>query len=260
MKPYPLRYFETDQRPDDSPPPYDVIFFDCDSTLADLEGIDSLARALPADVCREIEVLTDEAMGGGRTLEEVYALRLERIQPDHAAIEALGRRYVDRLLPSAAELIAALHAAGKEVHVISGGLLPGVRHVAAELGVPPGRVHAVDIHFDSRGAFAGFERDSPLAREGGKPEVIAAAIASPGGARRAVLVGDGTTDIEASPHLARFVAFGGVKRREIVFERARVHAESRDLAALLPHLLAPEELRALGSNPSLTAFVQPFLS
>jgi len=256
MKPYPLRYLETGARPDDAPPPYDVVFFDCDSTLSDLEGIDHLARALPADACRAIEALTDEAMSGGRSLEEVYALRLERIHPDRAALDALGNRYVEKLLPHAALLVRALHVLGKEVHVISGGLLPAVRMAAEHLGISPDRVHAVDIHFDEAGSYAGFESDSPLAREGGKPEVIHAVKAD----RTAVLVGDGTTDIEASPELARFVAFGGVKRRDIVFERARIHAESPDLAALLPALCAPAELAKLCADPIFTALVQPYLS
>lgn len=255
MKPYPLRYLETGARPNDAPPPYEVVFFDCDSTLSDLEGIDHLARALPAEACRATEALTDEAMSGGRSLEEVYALRLERIQPDSMALEALGRRYVEKLLPHAAELVRALSFLGKEVHVISGGLLPAVRAAAEHLGIDPNRVHAVDIHFDEAGHYAGFESDSPLAREGGKPEVIRRVRAG----RTAVLVGDGTTDIEASPELARFVAFGAVKRRGVVFERARVHAESPDLAGLLPLLLAPAELEILATAPRFTALATPYL-
>lgn len=258
MRPFPLRYLESGQRPSDAPPPYDLFFFDCDSTLSDLEGIDDLARKLPADERRAIEALTDEAMGGGRSLEAVYGLRLERIHPCRADVETLGARYVAALLPNAKELFAALSSLGKEVHVISGGLLPAVRVVAEALGIPVARVHAVDLDFDPQGAYRDFERSSPLAREGGKPEVVAA-VRGASRAARVVLVGDGTTDIEAAPQLARFVAFGGVKRREIVFERARQHATSRDLAALLPQLLSTEELRSLATLPRFGALVAPFL-
>ena len=259
MKPFPLRYLESGERPSDAPPPYDLFFFDCDSTLADIEGIDDLARKLPPPECRAVEALTDEAMGGGRTLEEVYGLRLERIHPNRADVDGLGARYVAALLPNAKQLVAALAWLGKEVHVISGGLLPAVREVAEVLGLSADRVHAVDLEFDDSGTYRDFERSSPLCREGGKPEVVAAVAAKATEPPRIVLVGDGTTDIETAPLLARFVAFGGVKRRDVVFERARVSATSPDLAALLPLLCSAEELEALAKTSDFGALVAPFL-
>jgi len=245
MRPHPSAFLESDSPVDDVPPPYEVVVFDCDSTLSDLEGIDHLATALGEDEAAAIAALTDEAMGGGKSLQEVYGLRLERIRPDRAALEALGTTYVETLLPSAREVVAALIFLGKEVHVVSGGLFPGVLRVGAELGIAPERIHAVGIELDEHGAYAGFDEASPLAREGGKIDVVAQLRAG----RSTVLIGDGATDIEASPECSRFVAFGGVKRRDNVFERARIHAPDRDLAQLLPLLCTGAELDRIDAEP-----------
>src|SRR5690606_4012470 len=133
-------------------PAYATVVFDCDSTLSDIEGIDVLA----ADHREAVARLTDAAMQGELPLEEVYGRRLALVRPDRARIEALAREYVDRLVPDAREVVAALLANGVEVRVVSGGLLPAVRAVARELGIADEMVAAVDLRFDADGAYAGF--------------------------------------------------------------------------------------------------------
>ncbi len=229
--------------PRDEPPPYGGVVFDCDSTLSAIEGVDELAPAGSPERAR-VEALTDDAMAGRTPLEEVYGRRLELLRPDRERLAALARAYVAALVPGARELVRDLRALGKHVAIVSGGLLPAVRAVAAELGVPADAVHAVDVRLDERGAYAGFDDASPLARAGGKLEVVGALAERHG---PLALVGDGVTDLEAAPVLARFVAFGGVVRREAVFERARARCEAPDLGALRPLLLSPAELARLGA-------------
>ena len=272
-----------DESPEDSPPPYDVIVFDCDSTLADLEGIDWLARNLSEGDLGKIESMTNDAMNGSMGLEEVYGARLELIAPRREAMDELGAEYVRRMLPGAALLVDALHFLGKQVHIVSGGLEPGVLAIAGALGIDAARVHAVGIRFDEGGEYVGFDESSPLARRGGKPVVIAglalplvesateaavrtetpgqpnaaatldkagitdAAPADPAPRRRICLVGDGLTDLEAAPECARFIAFGGVVRRDAVFDRATVPCEDRDLVALIPLLTSSEERTRLAA-------------
>ena len=48
---------------------YDLVIFDCDSTLTALEGIDELARS--GGQYEEIKALTDAAMNGDVRLEEL---------------------------------------------------------------------------------------------------------------------------------------------------------------------------------------------
>ena len=224
-------------RPGDAPPPYRTVVFDCDSTLCAIEGIDELAAsALDPDGLAALRALTDRAMAGEIALEEVFGARLERVRPSATDLERVGRRYVESLLPGARELVLALREAGTRVLVVSGGLLPAVRAVGEVLELPADCVHAVDVRFDASGGYLDFDRGSPLARAGGKLELLRTL----GGARELgpiALVGDGATDLEAAPELARFVAFGGVVRRSAVFERARVTCTESDLLALRPLLM-----------------------
>ncbi len=222
---------------DDAPPPYRTVVFDCDSTLCSIEGVEELAsgRLSPADRER-LESWTRAAMDGDLALEEVFGLRLELVAPTREELEHLGLRYVEALLPGAQELVDRLRGSGVRVLVISGGLLPAVRAVAEHLGIPGEDVFAVGIDFHPNGSFAGFERSSPLARSGGKLELIR----SLGGARSLgplAWVGDGMTDLEAAPECARFLAFGGVVQRSAVLEAAVVQCLEPNLAALLPWLL-----------------------
>jgi phosphoserine phosphatase len=193
------------------------VIFDCDSTLCAIEGIDELA----AEHRDEVAALTDAAMRGEVPLEEVYGRRLDLVRPDRARVAALGRRYVDTLAPDARETVARLRAAGIDVRIISGGLLPPVLDVARELGVDERAVAAVGIDFDDDGAYAGFDTDSPLARAGGKRAVIERWTRE-GMPRPAMLVGDGATDLEARPAVDRFIAYAGVVERAAVVAAADV--------------------------------------
>ena len=206
---------------------FGTVVFDCDSTLSRIEGIDELATAHRA----EIAALTDAAMDGRIPLEAVYGRRLALVRPSREALAALGHRYAETLVPDARETVAALRAEGVEVRVVSGGLRPAVAALAAALGVPDELVAAVDVRFDARGEYAGFDERSPLARSGGKREVLAAWL--DGAPRPAMLVGDGVTDLEARPAVDRFVAYAGVIARDAVVRAADAVVRSPSLAPVL---------------------------
>lgn len=236
----------------DSPPPYGTVAFDCDSTLSAMEGIEELARDNA-----EVKELTRAAMEGQIALEEVFGRRLALVRPTRADVERIGQLYLEKLVPGVGALVAALHALGKHVHIVSGGLLPAVRHVAEALAIPAARVHAVDLSFDAHGAYAGFEARSPLARAGGKVEVLRSLTRA--GVPLA-FVGDGATDLEAAPVCARFIAFGGVERREKVLAAARVKSLEPDFRSLVPLLLSREEIANLAASPAHRPLVQPPLT
>ena len=215
-------------------PKFRTVLFDCDSTLSAIEGIDELA----VDCREDVERLTDAAMRGRIPLEEVYGRRLELVRPTRSAVEALGRTYVARLVPDARETVAALHAAGVDVRIISGGLLPAVLAVANELGIPRDRVAAVDVAFAPDGSYSGFDAASPLAATGGKRRAIEHWHID----RPAIMVGDGSTDLEARPVVDLFVAFAGVVERPAVVQAADVVVRANSLAPLLPLALHVDEL------------------
>ena len=218
---------------------FGTVVFDCDSTLSAVEGIDELAGSVREEIAR----LTDAAMRGEVTLEAVYGRRLDIVRPTRVQVEALGRKYIDELVPEAREVVAALRAEGVMVRIISGGLLPAVRALARELGLGDDDVAAVDVRFDAAGSYAGFDDRSPLARSGGKREVLRewrAVLPRP-----VMFVGDGATDLEARDVVDRFVAFAGVIERETVIASADAVIRARTLAPVLP--------MALGSAPASAA-------
>ncbi len=229
----------------DAPPPYSTVVFDCDSTLSAIEGIDEIAAL--AGLRAESSKLTERAMAGEIALEEVYGARLAMIRPPRASIDTVGRMYVERALPHARELVRALRALEKRVCIVSGGLEPAVLALAAHIGIAGKDVRAVPIRHDELGRYAGYDERSPLAKSGGKIAVIRELAKEPGAAPIA-FIGDGITDLEAAGECARFIAFGGVVRREAVFERAAVTCDRGDLAALVPLLLSQEEIDILAMS------------
>ena len=208
-------------------PAFASVIFDCDSTLSAIEGIEELASAHREDV----ERLTEAAMRGEVPLEQVYGRRLELIRPTRSAVEALGRRYIEALVPGARETVAGLLDAGVDVRVLSGGLRPPVVDVARALGLEDGAVNAVDIFFDERGAYAGFDARSPLTRSDGKAEIVRGwGERLP---RPAMLVGDGATDLAAAREVEMFIAFAGVVDRPAVTSVADAVVRERSLAPIL---------------------------
>ena len=226
----------------DRPPPYGTVVFDCDSTLCAIEGIEELARG-NAEVAR----LTRAAMQGEVALEEVFGRRLALVRPSCADVERIGATYVETQLPNSARLVAALHALGKRVAIVSGGLLPAVRAAARARGRPDALVNPVDVRFDAGGRYAGFDERSPLARAGGK---IAALRALRRPEEPLAFVGDGATDLEAAGEAERFVAFGGVERRAQVLAAARVRCLEPDFRGLVPLLLSEAEIATLARDPA----------
>lgn len=234
------------------PPPFASVYFDCDSTLSTIEGVDELLQGIDPVLRAEIQALTERAMNGDLPLAEVYATRLQRLAPRRAQLDAIGALYAARLVPDALATIAALQHLGKHTGIVSGGLLPPVQHVAQALGIPAANVHAVPIAFAADGSYLDFDRQSPLWRNGGKVEVLRAL---PQGHRPLAFVGDGATDLETQGTAERFVGFGGVVARPIVQQKAEVFVATRSLAGVLPAVLTEAEQRALAADPRFAALL-----
>lgn len=211
---------------------FDIVCFDCDSTLSEIEGIDELANR--AGCGTAMAALTNAAMNGEVPLESVYGQRLDLIRPDKAAIAWVADLYIERMVQGAQETFQQLQVQGKQVHIISGGLKQAILPLAALLNIDERHVHAVDVLFDEKGDYAGFNQQSPLARNGGKTEVCLQL--NPHKVKLA-MVGDGNTDMEAKKAGAFCIGFGGVVARKIVQEQADVFIYEPDLQAVLAYLV-----------------------
>ncbi len=209
---------------------FDIICFDCDSTLSKIEGIDELAKHV--GLGEELAELTNAAMNGIVPLEAVYEKRLVLIQPKQADIDALAQQYIAEIVDGVTDVFATLQAQGKTVHIISGGLRQAILPLAAYLNVPDDCVHAVDIYFNEDGSYKDYERASPLARTGGKADIVSQIK----GQYTIAVIGDGKTDMEAKQAGAFVIGFGGVVDRAIVRELADVYVAESDLTAVLTYI------------------------
>ena len=223
-----------------------VVIFDCDSTLSTLEGIDELARMTGHE--HDIAVLTKRAMEGDVPLESVYGHRLLTAQPTRAQVQAIARRYRETVIGDAQRVVAALQALGSEVFIVSGGLIEPVRDFGVWLGVPRENVFAVTMAYDQlagrwwrywerpggRDAEARYlaVEESPLTATLGKNRVIERLRERHPG--RAMLVGDGDSDLEAHTAVDLFVGFGGVAYRQRVAEASPVYIRTAHLSPILP--------------------------
>lgn len=233
-------------------PPYSSVVFDCDSTLSAIEGIEELVAG-SGEIAARVQGLTKDAMDGLVSLESVFGERLRIAQPSAQDMAAVASRYIETVLPGARELVGGLRRLGKRVVIVSGGLLPAVRPFGEWLGVERSEIFAVDLTFDADGSYLGFDENSPMARSGGKPEQLANLCLGDD----AALVGDGMTDLEAQPLVARFIAFGGIEARATVLEQADAAVTLPDMAALVPLLLSPAEIEELrqGAAVGITALL-----
>jgi phosphoserine phosphatase len=233
-----------------------LIFFDCDSTLTTIEGIDELARL--KGQYDHIADLTRRAMNGEIKLEEVFATRLDLLRPTRADLRCIAQAYREAIVPDSKETIAALRYAGCEVYLVSGGLLPAVQEFARALGLPTRYVRAVPIQFDQlSGQWWRYELDryggnpderylslppTPLIETQGKRQIIAELS---GAEKRTMLVGDGVTDLEARDAVKLFVGFGGVVKRDRVTAEAAVYISANSMAPIVPLALSTQDAEKL---------------
>jgi len=211
---------------------FNIICFDCDSTLSKIEGIDELAGRV--GLGEEMSRLTDAAMNGEVLLEAVYEQRLSLIRPDLDSINWLADLYIEQIVDGVQEVFATLAASNKELHIISGGIRQAILPLAKCLGLAEAQVHAVDIYFNEDGSYRDYNRDSPLARSGGKAEICRRLLKTQG---PLVMIGDGKTDMEAKQAGAVVIGFGGVVDRAVVHEQADFYSAEPSLVSILAHIL-----------------------
>jgi len=243
---------------------FDLIFFDCDSTLSTIEGIDELARLKGKEW--RVSVLTDKAMNGDLDLAQVYGKRLQAIRPTRGQLKAIEELYWENMVPDTEAVLAALHFLGKEVFVISGGLAEPVRGFGKRLGVPPENIRAVELeynelsgdwwrYYEPRTRHTQTYMDyqvGPLTISSGKPTMIQAlADGRPG---RRLMVGDGMSDLVTREVVDLFVGFGGVVAREKVRHNAEAFIDSQSLAPVLPLAVGPSGYQRVIGTPYQAVF------
>jgi len=239
---------------------FDFIFFDCDSTLSTIEGIDELARM--KGKFDEVKAMTDAAMEGEVYLQSVYDRRLELLSPTHEEVASIDGLYRSTTVADAAGVIGALHMIGKEVFIVSGGLLAAVRPFGKSLGVAHDHIRAVGLEYDELsgqwwdylqdqwGQRSDVEyldsEDTPLVEAEGKSSVVQELLGDRFG--RSMLIGDGVSDLAARDAVDLFIGFTGVVARPHVVAESDVLITGDSLAPILHLALSDTEKTALSGT------------
>ncbi|MFQ6049828.1 MAG: HAD-IB family phosphatase [Candidatus Paceibacterales bacterium] len=209
------------------PTGYDIVVFDCDSTLAEIEGIDLLAKRLGRE--KEVATLTNQAMNGKINFEDVFPARLNLIKPKRKDLEWLGRQYIKHQVKDAKRVIRKLQNLGKKVYIVTAAYETPVKKFATYLGIPAENVFTVELKFGRDEEYLGYNTKNPLIKNKGKRKVLQE-LAKFGSL---LFVGDGATDLEAKDVVDTFVGFGGAVCRPVVREKADIFINLKTLIPIV---------------------------
>ncbi len=208
------------------------VFFDLDSTLVTIEGIDELARR--KKVTKEVSEMTEMAMCGNVSFEDIFFKRLALIHPTRDDITWLGNYYLHHLTSGAIEVISALKQKAISIFIISGGYNPAVTYVSRYLGIPDSHVFANSLLFSKNGAYCGVNKRIPLWRNDGKERIITYINRHYPG--RSLLVGDSMGDLNASLRADGFICFSGVVPRQKVMCKSKIVIRENTLLPILNYV------------------------
>lgn len=119
--------------------------------------------------------------------------------------------------------MATLHSKNIKVYLVSGGFDCLIEPIAIELGIPLENMYVNKLFFSFNGDYVGFDAAQPTSRSGGKAEAVTIIRRALADDANITMIGDGATDLEASPPADHFIGYGGNIIREEVRNRAKFY-------------------------------------
>jgi len=203
-----------------------LVVLDCDSTTIQDEVIELLAET--AGTRELVAAITDRAMQGELDFSESLAERVATLAgtPDTVFREAYEKV---RLSPGIRELIAAVHARGGKVGVVSGGFLEVVDFLAEDLGLDFWLANRLEVQ---DGALTGCTLGQVIDAEAKARTLRDWAAQTNTPLEHTIAIGDGANDLKMMEIAGISVSYNG---KPIVREHADVSIEN-DLAQVIPLL------------------------
>ncbi|KKQ92368.1 MAG: hypothetical protein UU16_C0003G0004 [Candidatus Woesebacteria bacterium GW2011_GWA2_40_7] len=211
---------------------YDSVVFDVDSTLVTFEGLDFLAKLKGKE--KELSKITKSAMNGDMSMRESMERKMRAISPDFEDIVKMGNEYIKNITPGALETIKILKTNGIQTWILTGNFQPAVGMLANFLGIKSTNVITNNIFFDENKKYLSFDRENPLSNNGGKAIKINEFKNKMG---KTVLIGDGSTDLEAKESVNLFIGFGGVIFRPKIKAASKIYITEPNLMTIIPYIL-----------------------
>jgi len=168
---------------------------DFDSTFITCETLEELSRiCLHRDgkTVREIEAITRMGMEGTIVFEESLKLRLDILKPNRRQIRALQGKLKASVSPSIVRNREFFRKNADSIYMVSGGFREFILPVVTPYGIREDHIFANDFVYSPTGDVAGFRKDNPLARSGGKARAVADLRLD----GTVIAVGDGWSDYE----------------------------------------------------------------
>lgn len=216
---------------------YDSVVFDVDSTLTTIEGLDFLAKLKGKEA--EISKITKASMGGLMSMREAMKIKMDAIAPSYSDLVKMGDQYIKNITPGAKETIKILKDNSINVWILTGNFQPAVGMLADFLDINPNNVITNQIFFNKDKSYLNFDLDNPLSNNGGKLATIKKYKSK---MKRTVLIGDGSTDLEAKDAVDLFIGFGGVVYRPNVKEKSDIYIIEKNLFAIIPHIIIDKKI------------------
>ncbi len=206
-----------------------LVVLDVDSTLANEEGIDEIAKEAGPEVQRLVSEITLKSMAGEL---DFAASLIERVRTlkglSTAAVDAVAERVSATF--GAKALVDEVHRRGGRVCAVSGGFHELIDPLATGLGLDDWRANRLGR---SQGVLTG-EVDGPIIdAEAKKTWLLHWAQRWGVPSTHTVAVGDGANDLVMMSEAAVSVAFVA---KPIVRERALVSIDERDLSRVIDYL------------------------
>jgi phosphoserine phosphatase len=211
---------------------FDSVVFDIDSTLTTIEGLDFLAKIKGKQV--DVVKITKEAMDGTMSMREAMERKMSTISPSYNDLLRMGNEYIKNVTPGAKKSIEILRKNHLNVWILTGNFQPAVGMLARFLNIDSTRVITNQIFFDKENHYLGFDSKNPLSNNGGKSYIIKKYKKQ---MNRTVLIGDGSTDLEAKGDVDLFIGFGGVVYRPKIEEKSDVYIKKNNLLEIIPYLI-----------------------
>lgn len=209
------------------------IFFDLDSTLSKIEGMDEIAKWKGIE--DEISEITRKTMAGELDFTESFPSKVATLNASKQELEKLGQRYIETKVDNLHNVLGKLRDLGYQIGIITGNFNPAVDIFAAHLGISKELVFCNELEFDSAGNFKSFNPKQILADSDGKKNQLKLLLDEKIIKGQIIYVGDSTSDMKTREVADKFIGFGGVEVREKVKEEAEFFVY--DMAEILMYNL-----------------------